>query len=86
MSSPSWTISRYHTIARYTPDTMGVKKVVLKRGNGCDVPKKHDEVSMEYTGEQIPWPTKSTACVDGSAGWLYDESAPDMKGKQSVAS
>jgi FK506-binding protein 1 len=31
---------------------MGVEKVVLKRGNGCDVPKKHDEVSMEYTGTQ----------------------------------
>jgi FK506-binding protein 1 len=30
---------------------MGVEKIVLKRGNGCDVPKKHDEVSMEYTGK-----------------------------------
>ncbi|KAH7070942.1 hypothetical protein FB567DRAFT_455616 [Paraphoma chrysanthemicola] len=29
---------------------MGVEKVVLRRGNGIDVPKKHDEVSMEYTG------------------------------------
>jgi hypothetical protein len=29
---------------------MGVEKVVLRRGNGCDIPKKHDEVSMEYTG------------------------------------
>ncbi|KAF1843312.1 FKBP-type peptidyl-prolyl isomeras-like protein [Cucurbitaria berberidis CBS 394.84] len=29
---------------------MGVEKMVLKPGNGCDVPKKHDEVSMEYTG------------------------------------
>jgi hypothetical protein len=29
---------------------MGVEKTVLKRGNGTDVPKKHDEVSMEYTG------------------------------------
>ncbi|KAF1913321.1 hypothetical protein BDU57DRAFT_522165 [Ampelomyces quisqualis] len=29
---------------------MGVEKVMLKRGNGTDVPKKHDEVSMEYTG------------------------------------
>jgi hypothetical protein len=29
---------------------MGVDKVILKRGNGTDTPKKHDEVSMEYTG------------------------------------
>ncbi|KAH7382513.1 hypothetical protein DE146DRAFT_230045 [Phaeosphaeria sp. MPI-PUGE-AT-0046c] len=29
---------------------MGVWKVMLKRGNGIDFPKKHDEVSMEYTG------------------------------------
>lgn len=29
---------------------MGVEKIVLRRGNGNDVPKKHDEVSMEYTG------------------------------------
>ncbi|KAF2125158.1 peptidyl-prolyl cis-trans isomerase [Dothidotthia symphoricarpi CBS 119687] len=29
---------------------MGVEKVVVKSGNGTDVPKKHDEVSMEYTG------------------------------------
>jgi len=43
---------------------MGVEKVVLRRGNGSDVLKKHDEVSMEYTG------------------WLYDESAPNNKGKQ----
>jgi hypothetical protein len=53
ISSLSWTISRHHTITRYTPNTMGVEKIVLKRGNGCDVPKKHDEVSMEYTGKQI---------------------------------
>jgi hypothetical protein len=25
-----------------------------------------------------------TACNNEIAGWLYDESAPDMKGKQSV--
>jgi hypothetical protein len=31
---------------------MGVEKVILRRGNGIDVPKKHDEVSMEYTGKQ----------------------------------
>ncbi|KAF1960590.1 peptidyl-prolyl cis-trans isomerase [Byssothecium circinans] len=29
---------------------MGVEKKVLKQGNGIDIPKKHDEVSMEYTG------------------------------------
>ncbi|KAJ4362995.1 hypothetical protein N0V83_010112 [Neocucurbitaria cava] len=29
---------------------MGVEKVVLKEGNGLDIPKKHDEVSIEYTG------------------------------------
>jgi hypothetical protein len=29
---------------------MGVEKIMLRRGNGIDVPKKHDEVSMEYTG------------------------------------
>jgi FK506-binding protein 1 len=32
---------------------MGVKKVVLRHGNGIDIPKKHDEVSMEYTGSTI---------------------------------
>ncbi|KAF2475633.1 peptidyl-prolyl cis-trans isomerase [Lindgomyces ingoldianus] len=29
---------------------MGVEKKVLKTGNEVDFPKKHDEVSMEYTG------------------------------------
>ncbi|ORY09528.1 hypothetical protein BCR34DRAFT_370263 [Clohesyomyces aquaticus] len=29
---------------------MGVEKQVLRAGNGVDFPKKHDEVSMEYTG------------------------------------
>jgi hypothetical protein len=29
---------------------MGVEKAILKPGNGIDIPKKHDEVSMEYTG------------------------------------
>ncbi|KAF2824343.1 peptidyl-prolyl cis-trans isomerase [Ophiobolus disseminans] len=43
---------------------MGVEKTVLRRGNGTDVPKKHDEVAMEYTG------------------WLFDDDAPDKKGKQ----
>jgi hypothetical protein len=43
------TISAYRNIAHYI-QKMGVEKVVLKRGNSKDVPKKHDEVSMEYTG------------------------------------
>ncbi len=36
---------------------MGVEKEVLKSGNGADFPKKHDEVSMEYTGKcyAAPW-------------------------------
>jgi FK506-binding protein 1 len=35
---------------------MGVEKVVVKPGNGMDYPKKHDEVSMEYTGStNISW-------------------------------
>lgn len=29
---------------------MAVEKKVLKPGNGTDIPKKGDEVSMEYTG------------------------------------
>ncbi|KAH9868831.1 hypothetical protein J1614_007906 [Plenodomus biglobosus] len=29
---------------------MGVEKTIIKPGNGIDIPKKHDEVSMEYTG------------------------------------
>ncbi|KAF1939979.1 FKBP-type peptidyl-prolyl isomeras-like protein [Clathrospora elynae] len=29
---------------------MGVEKIVLKPGNGIDYPKKHDEVSLKYTG------------------------------------
>jgi hypothetical protein len=33
---------------------MGVEKLVLQRGNGIDIPKKHDEVSMEYTGKAGP--------------------------------
>jgi len=32
---------------------MGVKKIMLRRGNGIDIPKKHDEVSMEYTGKML---------------------------------
>lgn len=29
---------------------MGVQKELIKPGNGADIPKKHDEVAMEYTG------------------------------------
>jgi FK506-binding protein 1 len=29
---------------------MGVEKVLIRSGNGIDYPKKHDEVSVEYTG------------------------------------
>jgi FK506-binding protein 1 len=29
--------------------SMGVEKLLIKPGNGIDYPKKHDEVSMEYT-------------------------------------
>ncbi|KAJ4291628.1 hypothetical protein N0V90_009523 [Kalmusia sp. IMI 367209] len=29
---------------------MGVEKQVLKEGNGVNIPRKHDEVAMEYTG------------------------------------
>jgi hypothetical protein len=29
---------------------MGVEKIMLKPGDGVTTPKKHDEVSMEYTG------------------------------------
>jgi len=43
---------------------MGVEKALLRRGNGTDVPKKYDEVAIEYTG------------------WLFDDCAPDRKGKQ----
>jgi len=32
------------------PFNMGVEKLVIRPGNGIDFPKKHDEVSMEYTG------------------------------------
>jgi len=31
---------------------MGVKKQVLREGNKADMPKKHDEVSIQYTGMQ----------------------------------
>lgn len=61
--------------------TMGVEKMVMKRGNGNDVPKKHDEVSVEYTGNTVS--LRVTApCLTNHAGWLYSDDAPDKKGKQ----
>lgn len=29
---------------------MAVGKSILKNGNGVNIPKKHDEVAIEYTG------------------------------------
>lgn len=40
---------------------MGVEKQILKPGNGVDVPKKHDEVSMEYTGNTALLPVTRPA-------------------------
>jgi FK506-binding protein 1 len=60
---------------------MGVEKVVLKRGNGNDVPKKHDEVSMEYTGSTI-FSRVTTPYLTNHAGWLHSDEVPDKKGKQ----
>lgn len=34
---------------------MGVKKVVIKPGNGTDFPKKHDEICVEYTGTKFSY-------------------------------
>lgn len=31
---------------------MAVEKQIIREGNGVDIPKKHDEVSMEYTGKE----------------------------------
>ncbi|KAF2705607.1 peptidyl-prolyl cis-trans isomerase [Pleomassaria siparia CBS 279.74] len=47
---------------------MGVRKVVLKSGNGTDFPKKHDEVSMEYTG----W--LYDQCSENNKGRQFDSS------------
>jgi FK506-binding protein 1 len=60
---------------------MGVEKAVLRRGNGTDVPKKHDEVAIEYTGHTLISLAKSS-CLTIPAGWLFDDSAPDNKGNQ----
>lgn len=47
---------------------MGVEKAVLRRGNGTDIPKKHDEVAIEYTGSTIFSRAKTslTKLQDGS--------------------
>ncbi|KNG52225.1 peptidyl-prolyl cis-trans isomerase [Stemphylium lycopersici] len=29
---------------------MGVEKIISRPGNGTDFPRKHDEISVEYTG------------------------------------
>jgi len=31
---------------------MAVEKQTVRAGNGVDVPKKYDEVSLEYTGRK----------------------------------
>lgn len=41
---------RIRAVSAANAAAMGVQKKVLKQGNGVDLPKKHDEVSMEYTG------------------------------------
>jgi FK506-binding protein 1 len=62
---------------------MGVEKQVIKPGNGSDYPKKHDEVSMEYTGTVPRRPHRSMSHKD--LGWLFDDAAPNKKGNQQVA-
>ncbi|KAF1830042.1 peptidyl-prolyl cis-trans isomerase [Decorospora gaudefroyi] len=47
---------------------MGVEKIIVSPGNGIDYPKKHDEVSMEYTG----WLFDETA--PGNKGYKFDTS------------
>jgi FK506-binding protein 1 len=63
---------------------MGVKKIMLRRGNGVDIPKKHDEVSMEYTGKGAYFGV-SGPYLTVHVGWLFDDKKPDKKGKQCVA-
>jgi hypothetical protein len=45
-----------------------------------DVPKKHDEVSIEYTGKDLSRPARPQS--DERSGWLYDDNAPNNKGTQ----
>lgn len=49
---------------------MGVEKVVIKPGNGCDVPKKHDEVSMEYTGSTTLSRAKADVSPNLQVGYI----------------
>ncbi|KAJ4360490.1 uncharacterized protein N0V89_001055 [Didymosphaeria variabile] len=59
---------------------MGVEKQVLKEGDGVTFPKKHDEVSMEYTGStSFQFVGRD---LTNRLGWLYDESKADNKGNQ----
>jgi hypothetical protein len=30
---------------------MEVEKIILEEGNGSDIPKRHDEVCLEYKGQ-----------------------------------
>lgn len=53
----------------------------MRRGNGTDVPKKYDEVAIEYTGHTI-FSHANFAWLIRIAGWLFDDCAPDRKGKQ----
>lgn len=59
---------------------MGVEKQILKEGDGATFPKKHDEVAIEYTG-RVASPSVGRH-LTYHAGWLYDESKADNKGKQ----
>jgi FK506-binding protein 1 len=58
---------------------MGVEKIILKPGDGITTPKKHDEVSMEYTGNPTLYQIQ-TQLSHTHSGWLYDEHAPNKKG------
>jgi FK506-binding protein 1 len=59
---------------------MTVQRQLVQAGNGVDVPKKHDEVSIEYTGKDLSRPARPQS--DERSGWLYDDNAPNNKGTQ----
>jgi FK506-binding protein 1 len=59
---------------------MGVEKVLIRSGNGIDYPKKHDEVSVEYTGNSTTPHFMTTSHI--FTGWLFDDTASDNKGTQ----
>lgn len=59
---------------------MGVKKNVVRSGNGRDIPKKHDEVAMEYTGKQCGTQLGNHSMSHKLLGWLYSDAASDKKG------